>query len=85
MVACPESLSLANVSNIIRSVASLELEASECDKDGEFLPKIEFLHFEHSYAMETVHWAYLFAVMDSPCAQLACLRWAHSYLLLLRS
>ena len=57
MVACLESLSLANISHIIRSVASLILEASEGDKDGEFSAKIHFLHFQHSYAMEAAHWA----------------------------
>ena len=57
MVTCLESLSLANISNIIRSVASLVLEAGDGDKDGEFLPKTQFLHFLHSYAMEVAHWA----------------------------
>ncbi len=57
-----------------QSIASLVLEASEGDKDGEFSTKIEFLHFEHSHAMETAHKADLFADVDSPCAQLVRLR-----------
>jgi len=57
MVACLESLSLANCSNIITSIASLVLAASEGDKDGEFSGKNEFLPFLHSHAMETNHWA----------------------------
>lgn len=42
------------------------LEASEREKDGEILTKIDFFHFLYSYAMETAYWAYLFAVMASP-------------------
>ena len=68
MAACLESLSLASISNIIRSVASLIHEASESDKDGEFLAKNHFLHFMHSYSKEAAQWTYLVAVMDSPCA-----------------
>ena len=71
MAACLESLFLVNVSDTIISVASLVLEASEDDKDEEFSGKIRFLHCMHSYAMEAAHWAYLFAVTDSSCAQLA--------------
>jgi hypothetical protein len=74
MVACLESLFFANCSNIIRSVASLVLEASESDKDGEISTKIEIFPFRHSYATAVTHLAYLFAVMDSPCAQLVRLR-----------
>jgi len=40
MVAYLESLSLVHCSNIIISVASLVLEASEGDKDGELSAKI---------------------------------------------
>ena len=68
MIACLESLSLVNGSPIVRSVASLVLEASESDKHGEFSGKTKLLPFQHSYAMEDAHWAVLFAVMDSPCA-----------------
>jgi hypothetical protein len=39
MVACLESLSLVSASDIIRDVASLVLEVSEGDKDGEFSEK----------------------------------------------
>ncbi len=68
MAACLEGLSLANVSYIIGSVASLPLEASEGDNDAEFSTKIGFFHFLHLYAIEAAYWAYLFAVMDSSCA-----------------
>jgi len=68
MVAGLESLFLANISNIIRSVVLLINEASESDKDGEFLEKKHFLHFLHSYSKEAAQWTYLVAVMDSPCA-----------------
>ena len=68
MVACLESLSLANVSYIIRSVASLLLEASEGDKEGEFWAKILFWHFLHSHAMQAAHRAHLLADEDSLCA-----------------
>jgi len=74
MVAGLESLSLANVSNIMRSVASLVLEVGEGDKDGEFWAKIKNFTFRPSGAMEPAHWASLFAVINSPCTQLACLR-----------
>ena len=80
MAACLESLSLANVSNALRSVASLVLEGREDDKDGEFSAKVQFLHFLHSCAMEAAHWAYPFAGMNTPCVQLACLRSASSAL-----
>ena len=76
MVACLESLSLAPCSNTITSVASLVLEASESDKDGEFPGKIQFLHYQHSHAMETNHCAQLFAAVDRPRAQLVCVRTA---------
>jgi hypothetical protein len=68
MIACLESLSLANVSNIIRSVASVLLEASEGDKEEEFSAKNLFWHFLHSHAMQAAHRAYLFADVDSLCA-----------------
>src|SRR5680860_201934 len=71
MIASLGSLSFVNVSYIIKSLASLVLEAGEGDRDGEFSSKIQVLHFLHSHAMEATHWAYLFTVMDSPCAQLA--------------
>ena len=74
MVACLASLSLALCSNIIRSVASLILEASECDKDEEFSGKIEILHFLHSYAMEAAHWAHQIADIDCPWVQLVRLK-----------
>ena len=66
MVAYLESLSHANYSNTIRSVTSLVLEASEGDKDSVFWPKIEIFTFWHWSAIETAHWADLFAGMDSP-------------------
>jgi hypothetical protein len=47
MAACLKSLFLANYSNTITSVASLVLEASEGDKDGEILAKIEIFSFWH--------------------------------------
>jgi hypothetical protein len=50
----------------MRSPATLVLEAGEGDKDGQFWPKIEILHFQHSYAVEAAHWADLYADMDSP-------------------
>jgi hypothetical protein len=68
MVACLENLSLVNSSNHIRSPAAQVLEASEGDKDSEFSEKIDFSPFRHSGAMEAAHSAYLFAVVDSPCA-----------------
>ncbi len=74
MVTCVENLSLVNVSNSISRVATLVHEVSEGDKNEEFSAKIQFLHLLHSYVMEVAHWAYLFAVIDSPCAQLARLR-----------
>ena len=80
MGACLESLSLANVRNTITSVASPVLEASESDKDEDFSDQIRFSHFLHSHTVSATHWAYLFAVMDSQCAQLACLRTASSAL-----
>jgi hypothetical protein len=46
------------------------------DKDGELLGKNEIFNFRHWGAIETAHWAYLFAVMNSPCAQLGSLRTA---------
>lgn len=76
MAACLESLSLANVSNNIKSVASLVLEASEGDKDGQFSKKIKFSRLLHSHAVDAAHWAYLFDVMDRPCVQLVCPRTA---------
>lgn len=76
MAAYTKSLSLANLSHIIRTVASLILDASEGDRDGEFSAKIYLLPFLHSHAMKTAHWVYLFAVIDSPCAQLVRLRTA---------
>jgi hypothetical protein len=69
-----ESLSLANYSDTFRSAASLVLAAREDDKSGEFWPKMEFFTFRHWGAMETTHWPELFAGIDSPWAQLACLR-----------
>lgn len=74
MAPCLESLSIANHSNTIRSVASPVLAVGEADKDGEFLPKIEIFTFRHWHAMETAHWAYLIADVDRSCAQLAGLR-----------
>jgi hypothetical protein len=68
VIACLESLSLVNISHIVRSIASLVLEASESDKDGEFSEKTKLLPFQHSYAMEDAHWDVLIAVIDSPCA-----------------
>lgn len=65
MVACLESLSFVNISNTIRSIASLVVEASEGDKDRDLSEKIEISPFRHSGAMEAAHLAYLFAVMDS--------------------
>ena len=66
MIACRKSLSLVNVSHLVRSVASLVLEASEGDKDGEFSGKTKLLSFHHSCAMEDAQWAYLLTDMDSP-------------------
>ncbi len=72
MIACLESLSLANCSNTQRIVASLVVVVNEDDKDGEFSPKTEILHFWHPHATGAAHWAYLFAVIGSWCAWLAC-------------
>jgi len=66
-----------------RTTATLILDAGESDKDGEFSTKIHVFHFLRSHAMEAAHWAYLFTVTDSPCAELACLKRAHPSLLLL--
>lgn len=74
MVAYLEGLFPANYSNTTRSIASPVLAASESDKDGQVWAKNKFFTFRHSGAMETAHWAYLFALMDSPCIQLVCLR-----------
>jgi hypothetical protein len=76
MAAYLKSLSLANCSNTIRSVASLVLAAREDDKDGDLWPKIDFFTFRHWGAMETAHWPSLFTGIDNPCAQLACLKTA---------
>lgn len=57
MIACFEIPLLVNISKRISSVASLVLEASEGDKDGEFGGKYQILHFVHSSAMEVAHWA----------------------------
>ena len=78
MIACLESPSLANISIIRRSVASVMLEVSESDKDEGFSVKMQFLHLLLSYVMEVAHWTYVFAVIDSPCAQLARPRTASS-------
>jgi hypothetical protein len=66
MIAFPESLSLVDIRYVIGSVASLVLEVSGGDKDGQCLEKVDYLRFQHSYAMETNYWACLFTVMDSP-------------------
>jgi hypothetical protein len=79
------SLSLVNVSNVIRSAAPLVVEGSDGDEEGEFSSKIDFSDFLHSYAMEAAHWAYLFDVMNSPYVYLACLRTASRALPLSRS
>lgn len=74
MAAYLESLPLVNYSSTTRSIAPLVLAASESDKDGQFWAKIEIYTFRHSGAIERAHWANLFAVMDSPCTQLECVR-----------
>ena len=76
MIACLESPLLVNISKRISRVASVVLEASASNKDGEFLRKFHFLCFQHSHATEAAHQAYLFAAMYSPCARLACFRLA---------
>ena len=85
MASCRESLSLVHFSNIIISVASWDLEASDGENDGEPSAKMKLLHFLHSYAMEAADWADLFAVTDSPCAELACSRRVFTALSLPRS
>ena len=64
MVACLESLYSANVSDIIQQAASLIPELCESNKDGEFLAKITFSYFQHSYTMETTQRDHVFAVMN---------------------
>ncbi len=85
MTAYLDSLFLANISNDIRSAALLVLEAGESDKGGEFPTKNQFFHSMRSYVTQAAYWASLFAVTDSPCAQLACLRRASPALSLPRS
>lgn len=77
MVACLESLYSANVSDIIQQAASLIPELCESNKDGEFLAKITFSHFQHSYTMETTQRDHVFAVMNRTSGQLACLKRIH--------
>lgn len=85
MAACLESLCPVNRSSNMTNPAALILAAGERHKDGEFRSKIECLPFRHVYAIIIGHWAYLFAAIDSPCAQLARLRTACPALLLLGS
>lgn len=66
MVACLESMSLANDSNILRSVPSLVVMAGVSVKDEEFSAKIDFFHSLHSHAMEATQRDHLLAVTHSP-------------------
>ena len=66
-----ESLFLAIICGIVRSVILLILDVSASDKGGEFSVKLDFFVLQHLYAMDTAERAYLLVAIDSPGMQLA--------------
>jgi hypothetical protein len=57
IIACIESLSFVDISNMRRRAASILLEADESDKDGGFWAKNNFFALLCSCAMKPADWA----------------------------